>query len=90
MNLLRLKLRHEVIAVKQLVIYTFTLFSMTVIIFVLDYSMGMKPLDVMHRSFFSFFKYVDKIEYVITLFFLFLPFLSFAMSMWKNRKRASS
>ncbi|WP_226537194.1 hypothetical protein [Fictibacillus halophilus] len=68
-------------------IYLITLAAMIVLLIGIDWFMGTPPLSVLQRSFFSFFKYVDKVEFFLVIFLFILPVLTFMWSSWMKKKQ---
>ena len=53
----------------------------------IDWFMGMTPINVLRTSIFSFFRYVDKVEYTLVIALIFLPILTFILSKWMEKKQ---
>ncbi|MFD1357139.1 hypothetical protein ACFQ4X_04435 [Fictibacillus halophilus] len=68
-------------------IYLITLTAMIAVLIGIDWFMGTPPLSVLKRSFFSFFKYVDKVEFFLVIVLLILPILTFMWSSWMKKKQ---
>lgn len=68
-------------------IYLITLTAMIAVLIGIDWFMGTPPLFVLKRSFFSFFKYVDKVEFFLVIVLLILPILTFMWSSWMKKKQ---
>jgi hypothetical protein len=68
-------------------IYLIILTAMIALLIGIDWFMGTPPLTVFNRSFFSFFKYVDKVEFFLVIVLFILPLLTFMWSSWMKRKQ---
>ncbi|KZE69397.1 hypothetical protein AWM68_03780 [Fictibacillus phosphorivorans] len=68
-------------------IYIILLFSMISFMLSIDWFMGMTPINVLRTSIFSFFRYVDKVEYALVVFLIFLPVVTFILSKWMEKKQ---
>jgi hypothetical protein len=68
-------------------IYLVTLLTMIILLIIIDWFMGTPLLGILRRSFFSFFKYMDKIEFFLVIFLLVLPILTFTWSKWMKMRQ---
>ena len=68
-------------------IYLLTLTAMIAVLIGIDWFMGTPLLTIFKRSFFSFFKYVDKVEFFLVIFLFILPILTFIWSSWMKKKQ---
>ncbi|MFG6494482.1 hypothetical protein P8610_03935 [Fictibacillus sp. UD] len=69
------------------IIYIILLFSMISLTLSIDWYMGMTPINVLRTSIFSFFRYVDKVEYTLVVILIILPILTFILSKWMEKKQ---
>lgn len=68
-------------------VYLIILLTMITVLIGIDWFMGTAPLTVLIRSFFSFFKYVDKIESFLVIFLFVLPLLTSMWTKWMKKKQ---
>ncbi|MDM5316942.1 hypothetical protein QUF49_13125 [Fictibacillus sp. b24] len=71
------------------IIYIILLFSMISLMLSIDWYMGMTPINVLRTSIFSFFRYVDKVEYTLVVILIILPILTFILSKWMEKKQSA-
>jgi hypothetical protein len=82
--------QQEVLLMKNtnpIVIYYILLFSMLTLLISMDVFIGNPLLTVLRRSYFSFFRYVDKVEHFLVIALLSYPFVMFIWSVWVNKKQ---
>jgi hypothetical protein len=75
---------------KPILVYIILLFSMLTLLVTIDVVVGTPLMTVMQRSFFSFFRYVDRVEYFLVIALLIYPIIIFIWQVWvkKNRQNA--
>jgi hypothetical protein len=72
---------------KPILIYIILLFSMLSLLIAIDVIIGTSLLKVLHRSFFSFFRYVDRVEYFLVIALLIYPFIIFIWRLKVKKKQ---
>ncbi|MDR7071857.1 hypothetical protein [Fictibacillus barbaricus] len=75
---------------KPVLVYIILLFSMLTLLVTIDVIVGTPLMTVLQRSFFSFFRYVDRVEYFLVIALLIYPIIIFIWQVWvkKNRQNA--
>jgi hypothetical protein len=70
-----------------LIIYLLVLVSMFIVLLGLDWLLGKPPIEIIEYSFIPFFRYVDKVEYAVTILVFIYPFTTFIWSKWMKKKQ---
>ncbi|WNB90754.1 hypothetical protein [Bacillus sp. NEB1478] len=75
---------------KPLLIYIILLLSMLTLLITIDVIVGTPLVTILYRSFYSFFRYVDRIEFFLIIVLLIYPILLFIWQMWVKKKQRNA